>query len=208
MNRRRLQLLQGNAPLTDDPLPKELAVSDLVKNEARPVLFISQINQLLNWANSHSLSWFCSKDLTGRLRKLKETKKIACAFLLANFNEKIGNQTRVSFHVFRASTICQQRVQTVEDLTKNEQECNSSNSIDVMIREPIPPTTFCSACSDQFSCYLSHISTVQHRSNSMTQNRDYYKRIDDVFSELRLKNAKSIAQGDVIGYYERRTQEM
>jgi hypothetical protein len=44
MNRRRLQLLQGNAPLTDDPLPKELAVSDLVKNEARPVIFISQIN--------------------------------------------------------------------------------------------------------------------------------------------------------------------
>ena len=42
----------------------------------------------------------------------------------------------------------------------------------------------------------------------MTQNREYYKKIDECFSELRQKGAKSLAKDDVIGYYEKRTQEM
>ena len=53
--------------------------------------------------------------------------------------------------------------------------------------EPVPESQYCSACRGYFSCYLAHIGSIQHRSNSLAQNGPFLSGIDDVIRDLEVK---------------------
>ena len=87
--------------------------------------------------------------------------------------------------------------------------------------EPVPESQYCSACRGYFSCYLAHIGSIQHRSNSLAQNGPFLSGIDDVIRDLEVKiqikrpaspcgapERAETPMEEVLDYYSQRVKEM